>query len=575
MASFDPATALSLVEVLIRRAEAHPDRLACATLDRQGGAESEWTYRALDQAARRFASVLRRTVGLSEPVVLLVPNPLEFAAAFFGCLYAGAVAVPAIPTRSANRLTQLVQLTVAAGARAFVTTRASLSLLEPAARAAGAERPIKLVTVEEAMQPGEEEARPVDAGPDTVALLQYTSGSTSTPRGVVVRHRHLLHNEAMITAAFGHDEHTRVASWLPLYHDMGLIGCLLNPLYVGGCGYFMDPLGFVQSPYRWLQAISRLRITTAGAPSFGYELCSQRVKDAQLETLDLRSWSVAFCGAEPVRRRTLDRFTERFSPAGFRAEAFLPCYGLAEATLFVTGVSHGEGWRSLRVSAAALERGDVELCPPGEGTRDLVDCGLPWLGQEVIIVEPDTRQRCPDGRVGEIWIAGPSVTSGYWNQPGTTASRFAAFLSDTGRGPYLRSGDLGFLSGGRLFVTGRLDDLIILDGRNHYPHDIEHSAESSHPRLAGRQGAAFGIEEGGEPQLVIVQESDVTGDAERAEVTRAIRASVSELHGLRAHTVMLVAPGAIPRTSSGKVRRAACRKDFLDGSLRAASLDRR
>jgi acyl-CoA synthetase (AMP-forming)/AMP-acid ligase II len=563
MSFFDPAAALSLAEVLVRRAEVHPDRLACATLDGQGGVEAQWTYRALDQAARRVASVLRRSVAPSEAVVLLVPTPLEIAAAFFGCLYAGVVAVPALPTRSATQLAQLAALTAAAGARALVTTRAWLSAFEPAARAVGA-RPLHLVSIEEALQSGEADARPVEMGPDTIALLQYTSGSTSAPKGVVVRHRHLLHNEAMITAAFGHDENTRVASWLPLYHDMGLIGCLINPLYVGGCGYFMDPLAFVQSPYRWLQAISRLRITTSGAPNFGYELCRQRVKDAQREMLDLSSWTVAFCGAEPVRRRTLEGFTERFAAVGFRAEAFLPCYGLAEATLFVTGGTRGEGWRSVRVSAAALERGDVEVSPLSEGARDLVDCGPTWLGQEVAIVDPETRRRCPESRVGEIWIAGPCVTSGYWNQPEVTLSHFTASLLDTGQGPYLRSGDLGFLRDGRLFVTGRLDDLIIIDGRNHYPHDIEHSVESSHPRLAGRLGAAFAVEDGGEPRLVILQESDVTDDQERAEVTRAIRTTVSELHGLNARTVVLVATGAIPRTTSGKVRRAACRKGFLE-----------
>ena len=564
-ASFDPSAAASLVEILVRRAELHPDRLVFAMLtDGEASTQNEWTYAELDRRARAIAILLRENVRESDRVVLLYPTSLEFIAAFFGCLYAGVVAVPAYPPRSVTGLARIRNLANDADTRVVLTTSAFGPLLE-----ADGASPLRFIATDEVPMERGEGWEPPRIGSDTIALLQYTSGSTSEPKGVVISHRQLVHNETMISAAFGHGEETRVASWLPLYHDMGLIGCMLNPVFVGGRCWFMDPLRFVQRPFRWLRAISTLGITTAGAPNFAYDLCVERITHAQRETLDLRNWTVAFCGAEPIRRATLNRFAEAFAGCGFRKEALYPCYGLAEATLFVSGGISGEGPRSIHVSSEALSSGRVELAGQAdERGLTLVDCGRTWLGQEIVIADPDTGAICPAGRVGEIWIAGPSVALGYRNQPEATAERFGARLFGSMQGPYLRTGDLGFVHEGRLFVTGRLKDLMIIDGRNHYPQDIERTAQASHQRLRPGAGAAFMIEGEYGAELVIVQEIDFVTDHEAEEAVRAIRGAVAAHHEVPVRTVVLLASGASLKTTSGKIRRAACRDAFINGTLR-------
>ncbi len=406
---------------------------------------------------------------------------------------------------------------------------------------------------------------------EDLAFLQYTSGSTADPKGVRVTHGNLMHNEETIRRAFGLSEESVIVGWLPLYHDMGLIGNVLQPLYLGARCVLMSPVAFLKRPRRWLEAIDRYRGTTSGGPNFAYELCVHRVPPAEREGLDLASWTLAFNGAEPVRAETLDRFAKAFAPQGFEREAFFPCYGLAEATLFVTGGDRSTPPAVETVDAAALERDWMEPVAEDEASaRRLVGSGHAWAEQRVAVVDTESGRELPDGRVGEIWLQGPSVAEGYWNRPEQTRSDFEARL-ETGEGPFLRTGDLGFLDRGELFVTGRLKDLVILRGRNLYPQDLELTAERSHEDLHPGNGAAFSVDVEGEERLVIVHELERRAIRRAQEdpepVFQAIRQAVAEVHEARVHEVVLIKTVSLPKTSSGKVQRRKCRRQYLDGEL--------
>ena len=344
-----------------------------------------------------------------------------------------------------------------------------------------------------------EQWREPRADHSTLAFLQYTSGSTATPKGVKVSHGNLLHNEELIRRAFRQSEHSVIVGWLPLYHDMGLIGNVLQPLFLGARCVLMSPVAFLQQPSRWLRAITRYRATTSGAPNFAYDLCALKVSAEERESLDLSCWSVAFNGAEPVRAETLERFAAAFEPCGFRRDAFYPCYGLAEATLFVSGAPEARPPVIKAVRRSALEKGIVaEPLSLDEDAVALVGCGSSPREQHIAIVNPESLATCASGEVGEVWVSGPSVAGGYWNRDEETAGVFQAFLSDTGAGPYLRTGDIGFLDRDELYITGRIKDLIIIRGRNLYPHEIERTFEQSHASLKPGCGAAFAVEVEGE-----------------------------------------------------------------------------
>ncbi len=557
--SFQQALRFATPAGMLRaRTAERPDQVAFTFLADGGAEAGRLTYAGLDARARAVAAALRQAAMPGERALLLYPPGLDFIAAFFGCLYAGVVAVPAYPPRphdrSQARLRSIVQDAEPRVALTTSSVLAGVSGLAALAPELGAIRWIATDALEEA---GEEETPEPD--PESIAFLQYTSGSTAEPKGVEVTHANLLHNERMIGAAFAQDESAVVVGWLPLYHDMGLIGNVLQPLHAGGRCVLMSPVAFLQRPLRWLEAISRYRGTTSGGPNFAYELCVRKATPEALAGLDLTSWRVAFNGAEPVRAETLERFAATFAPCGFRPEAFYPCYGLAEATLFVAG---GELGRRPRVAPAALET---------PGAHRVVSCGRPWLGQRLAVADPETGAECPPGREGEVWIAGPSVARGYWRNPEATARDFNAFLLATGEGPFLRTGDLGFVTGGELYVTGRLKDLVILRGRNHYPQDLERTAEASHGDLRPGNGAAFAVETGGEERLVIVLEVERRRRANLednlTEVAEAVRRAVAEEHEVQVWEVVLLRAGALPKTSSGKVQRGLCRRLYLAGEL--------
>ncbi len=563
----------SFVDVVRRHAAAQGDAPAFTFL-LDGEVESErLSYAELDRRAAAVAARLQELDMAGERALLLFPPGLDFVAAFLGCLYAGVVAVPAYPPRPRRRPDRLRAILDDARPRAVLTS----SVLQARVRAvlAGLDVPVPdvCVAVDEVASDLAGRWRQPAMASDSLAFLQYTSGSTSTPKGVAVSHGNLLANERWIAEAFAQSEASVIVGWLPLYHDMGLIGNVLQPLYVGARCLLMSPAAFLQRPARWLEAISRYRATTSGGPNFAYDLCVRRVSPEQRATLDLASWRVAFNGAEPVRAEVLERFATAFAGCGFRRASFLPCYGLAEATLLVAGGAP-DGEPTVRTfDRTALEAGRTV---PAEGApgRALVACGRPPRGAEVRIVDAVTLLACPPDRVGEIWVAGPAVAGGYWNRPAETAASFGARLAEPAGGAYLRTGDLGFLADGELFVTGRLKDLIILRGRNHYPQDIEATAERSHAALRPAGGAAFAVDLGGEERLVVIQELERGQEAESAVAAVAIRRAVAEEHEVGVHEVVLLAAGTLLKTSSGKVERRACRAAYLAGDLAALGRSR-
>ena len=569
----------TLVDVLRWRALHQADRRAYTFLVNDGEKEISLSYGELDRRARAIGVLLQQIGAAGEHVLLLYPPGLEYIAAFFGCLYAGGIAVPSYPprlNRPDSRLRAIVsdaQATVALATthilsnaeRRFAHTPELGSLHWLATDTLAND---SSANSEQAL--AEEWRDPAITG-ETLAFLQYTSGSTAAPKGVMVSHENILHNERMIQQAFGLTEQSTVVGWLPVYHDMGLIGNVLQPLYAGSHCVLMSPMDFLQQPLRWLKAISHYQAHTSGGPNFAYDICVRKIAPEQRAPLDLSSWEVAFNGAEPVRHQTLERFATAFAPCGFRREAFYPCYGLAEATLFVSGGLKSAPPVLYTLRGLELERDRIVMTTAGDKDgRTLVGCGRTWSDQEIVVVDPESSTRRPSNRIGEIWVRGPNVARGYWNRPDETEHSFRAYLADTGEGPFLRTGDLGFLRDGELFITGRIKDLIIIRGRNHYPQDIELTVVESHPALRSGCGAAFSVDVDDEERLVIAQELERDHrKADVDEVARAIRQAVAENHELQVHAVVLLKPTRIPKTSSGKIRRRACRAAFLAGGLDA------
>jgi amino acid adenylation domain-containing protein len=515
----------------------------------------------LDRRARTVGRLLQEQGLAGQRVLLVYPPGLDYLAAFFGCLYAGAVAVPVYPPRPNRPMPRLLAVQASAAATVALTCADVLARCE---RHLPPAEELRWLVTDDLDGSLAEQWR--DDGPGELAFLQYTSGSTAAPKGVMLTHANLLANLELIRRAFALTPEDRGVFWLPPYHDMGLIGGILSPLYVGFPATLMAPVAFLQRPARWLRAISRERATVSGAPNFAYDLCVDKVAAAERDELDLASWQVAFNGAEPVRAETLERFVETFGPRGFRREAFFPCYGLAESTLLVSGGGRGQGARGRGFDAGELERHRASPAAAGTPARTLVSCGAGPDGLEVRVVRPETATPCVDGEVGEIWVRGASVARGYWALAETERC-FAARLAG-GEGPYLRTGDLGFAQGGELFVTGRSKDLVILRGRNHYPQDLEATASASHPALAPGGAAAFAVDVDGEERLVVVAE--VRREERKADprpILDALRRALADEHEVALHAAVLIRPLSLPKTSSGKVRRGACREAFLTGTL--------
>jgi len=521
-----------------------------------------WTYQEVDRKARAVAAYLQAHNAEGQRVLLLYPSCLEFIAAYFGCLYAGAVAVPAFPPRLNRNLLRLQTVFEDASPTVVFTTSAML----PKREAVPDMSNVPWVATELFPDVQAESWVPPQINGDTVAFLQYTSGSTSHPKGVMVTHANLMANHRMMQTAFEQDLGSTFVTWLPLFHDMGLISKMMQALYLGGHCILMPPETFVMKPFRWLKAISRYKAHTSGGPNFAYDLCVRKVTAAQMAELDLSSWKVALNAAEPVRTETIESFTRTFSACGFRKETFYPCYGLAEATLFVTGGLVSE-------PPVMLAPGDrVEGGLPASRRAS---CGWAWLGAQVRVVDPETRVECPPGITGEIWISGPLVAAGYWKNPEATVETFQATIAATGEGPFLRTGDLGFMVEGELYVDGRIKDLVIIDGQNHHPNDIEQTAEESHPLVRVGGTAAFSILVNEKEQLVVMVEVErasrgqpnapaVSREEAQKQINEIVRSEVSAQHGIRVHDLVLLPPSSLPKTSSGKIQRHAARKLYFE-----------
>ncbi|WP_339459781.1 AMP-binding protein [Nodularia spumigena] len=538
--------AVTLVDVLLRWTQQRGNSVGFSFL--QDGKQENLTYAELDKKARTIAAHLQAMHWQGERVLLMYPPGLELIAAIMGCFYAGVVAVPVYPPRRNQNRNRLLAITQDAEAKGILTTVSLDDLLKEVAKNTVIAGLNKIATDSMLLSVGEAWQTP-ELTKDSLALLQYTSGSTGIPKGVMLSHGNLLHNLAQIYQRFGHSSHSKVVSWLPPYHDMGLIGGIFQPLYGGFPVTLMSPVAFLQKPLRWLQAISQTHATTSGAPNFAYEMCVRKIRLEECPDLDLSSWNLAFTGAEPIRQATLERFATVFAPYGFRRTAFYPCYGLAEATLFVSGKNQK----------------NLELNHIAQG---LVSCGIPSHDQTLIIVNPESRQPCAAGEEGEIWVKGESVAQGYWQRFQETAVSFRASLASEAGG-FLRTGDLGFLRSGELFVTGRIKDVIIIRGQNYYPHDIEATVAQSHPALSAYWGAAFSVEVSGEERLVVVQEVERNcwRTLDKDGIITAIRAAISREFGLQVDGICLLKPSSIPKTSSGKVQRFACRDGFLSSGL--------
>jgi len=588
-APFDNAA--SLIALLRLRAERQTHRTAYTFLENGERPSKSLTYGELDLQARQLAVHLQAAGLQGERAILLYPPDLDYIVAFFACLYAGVIAVPAYPPSNGRHMPRLQAIIDDSQAAVILSSQSvanavrqlaggSFGLLDKA-ELSSLSAQTKLMPFGYKNWLMTDTLSAVDAstwhlpalhGHDP-AFLQYTSGSTGNAKGVIISHGNLMANQQLIKRRFGHNADSTVVGWLPLYHDMGLIGNVMQPLYCGASAILMPPMAFLEKPVRWLQAISDYRAHTSGGPNFAFELCARKITAEEKAGLDLGSWRLAFNGAEPVNPDTLDRFSAAFAECGFSRKAFYPCYGLAEATLLVTG-----GNKDSEPTVAAFLKADLEQgkARPAlyndDAIRHLVGCGGVDVdaGQRIRIVDPETGEPCSEGRIGEIQLGGPSISLGYWQNPAATGQ---AFIDEQNR--WLRTGDLGFIERGELFVSGRLKDLIIIRGRNYYPHDLEYAVEAASDALTPGATAAFSVSGDDGEKLVVLAElkrKRLRQTDYRAEIA-AIRTRLVEECGIQADTVMLLKPGAILKTSSGKIRRSACRQAFEQQQLKVVAVD--
>jgi len=559
-----PESLRTIYDVARWRAEQTSDEVVFIFLDDGEREGATLTYGQLDERARAVAAQLQKRGATGERVLLLCQPGYDFVVGCYGCFYAGAVPVPAYPPdpmRLQRTIPRLRAVVNDAGAKFVLGSTDTIKLMPQAL--GNAEYTLALSDLTDAEIAN---WQPHPWREQDVAVLQYTSGSTGEPRGVMVTHANFM----SCLLSMQHEDSPDVVgmTWLPPYHDMGLVGGILLPIFSGRPVVIMSPVAFLESPVRWLRAISHYRVKTSIGPNFSYDLCTRKIRPEDCEGLDLSCWTIAVVGAEPVRPSTLERFSKMFAPYGFSRDAFMPAYGLAEAVLNVTADHRWEPLTITQFSHKALEENRVERVDSSHpDARPLVACGKAWPGYRVIIVDPQTRRPLEPERVGEIWIQSPTVTAGYWKRPEETERIFNARL-DNGDGPFLRSGDLGFYSAGQLYVTGRLKEVIILGGRNFYPQDIERVVANSHPTLRPDTGAAFSCELDGEERLVVVQEAKRSDRYDLGDIIADIRRELAEEFTISPYVVVLIAGGSLPKTSSHKIQRRECREMFLKGELK-------
>ena len=566
----------TIVDVLLDKSTNIPHKTAYTFLADGENESGSCTYHELDLNARAIAVELLTKVKPGDRALLVYPYTagLEFIAGFLGCLYAGVVAVTDYPRQHIKSLNQYQARIVDCQAAIALTTKEFAQRVKEQLMAhpsmALKLKALPWIESDRVDLALADKWQPPKIDGDTLAFLQYTSGSTGQPKGVMITHGNVLHNSQVIYKSFGHHDQTKILMWLPMFHDMGLIGGVMQPLFAGLPAVLMSPIALAQKPFLWLKALSKYQITTSGGPNFAYDLLCQKITDEQRASLDLSHWEVAFTGAEPVRAETLKKFGELYQPCGFKKEAFYPCYGMAEATLFITGIDATNYPTIAYLDKKALTEDKViAVNSEHPDSKAVVSCGHTWLEDEIIIVNSETKLQCAEDKIGEIWARGAGIGKGYYQRVEQTEATFQAKLADNPDKTYLRTGDLGFIKDGELYITGRIKDMMILWGRNHYPQHIEETVESCHPALRLNHGAAFSVEVGGEEQLVVAHEINRTElrQLNAEEVIGAIRLSVGEQNMANVFAVALLKTGSIPKTSSGKIKRRACQSMFLDGSL--------
>jgi acyl-CoA synthetase (AMP-forming)/AMP-acid ligase II len=563
----------SLIEVLESHALRQPDAMALAFLSDSGRVEAQLTFADLaDRAFAQAAVLMERGAAPGDRAILAFPPGLDFMVGFFGCLAAGVIAVPLAPPRRAGKRDSSANIVADCRPRFALTSASSATPARDGLLARFADHPLEWVIVADETPARADRAAPLRR-PESrdIAFLQYTSGSTSLPKGVMVSHANLVANLEMIRLALGNSRASTYVSWTPLHHDMGLILNVLQAFYIGAAAVLMPPVSFLQRPLSWLKAIHDYRAEAAGGPNFCFDLCVSRFRAEAMEGVDLSHWRVAFNGAEPVRADTLRRFAATFAPYGFDAGAFYPCYGMAESTLLISGGRRGAGATIEIASRAAMQGLRIQEPLSEADAIAIVGCGRALAGETIAIVDPDTLERCDGDQIGEIWVAGPHVANGYWRNEAATRETFGGAIAGESGVAWLRTGDLGRIDRrGELFITGRIKDLIIVRGVNHYPQDIEYSAQKAHASLRPGFGAAFAIaDREGQERVVIVQEVERTHRhrIDLAEVVADIREAVAEEHELALHDVALVQPGTIPKTTSGKIQRRLIRRLWQEGGL--------
>lgn len=560
----------TLVDILQTRYEYQGNEIAYRFL-KDGEIEIDAiTYQELDHKAKIIASHLQSINLSNQRVIIIYPydRGLDFITAFFGCLYGRIVAVTCHPPLNRHGILEIQERLNDSQAQGLIAHPTLIKQLKE-----------KLITpdnfnwiVNNDISTVVNDWQKPTITPESLAFLQYTSGSTGKPKGVMITHQCILDNQKMLKLAFGNNNNSIGLGWLPLFHDMGLIGLVIQALYVGRPSIFMSPVAFIQKPVRWLQAISRYKATTSGAPNFAYDLLCRHVTPQQRENLDLSHWELAFCGGEPIQMQTVNQFCQLFSSCGFRREAFYPCYGMAEATLLITGGKRGTFPIFKYVNEMALENNLVVTNSHKKaGFLPIISVGKTWLDAQIKIVNPHTLQPCFSDELGEVWISGSGLGKGYWQDAKRTKETFQANIKNTQETSFLRTGDLGFLEGEELFITGRLNDVMVFWGLNYYPQLIEQTVAECHPALKQNCTAAVSVKQGGEPQLIIVSEIDRSyrKSLDFDEIVAQICWSVFDKYMIDVYSIVLLKTGKIPKTSSGKIQRYACKIKFINSDFEA------
>jgi acyl-CoA synthetase (AMP-forming)/AMP-acid ligase II len=532
---------------------------------------------ALDRQIKNVASALQKYGFEGERALLAYPPGLSYIIAFWACLFSDIIAVPAYPPFNEKLTDRLSSIAKDCEAKLVLTSEEIHTFIRPMIEKNEQLASLKWICTNRFEENKVSDYKPPDINGDTLAFLQYTSGSTALPKGVKLTHNNILHNLEATRSICGYTSKDQIVMWLPQFHDMGLVGGMLQSVYSNFPLSFMSPLDFLQRPYRWLRALSECKATISGAPNFAYDYCVKRISDQEKAELDLSCWKLAGSGGEPVRADTLKRFSEAFSSCGFRPEAFYPGYGLAESTFFICCVPPGKIPRVIHLDAHALEKNKIKkVSADTTNCRPVVSNGIYVSSCRNIIVDPETLCTCEQDEVGEIWTSSDSVGLGYWNRAEASENVFKAYTKDTRQGPFLRTGDLGFIDNGELFITGRLKDLIIIRGANHYPQDIEKTVEESHGALRKGCVAAFSIEVEGDEKLIVVQEikKQIHTQIDPDEILSDIHRAISKNHEVTAHDIILIEPETIGKTSSGKIQRQQTKSQYIYGSLKQVIFDK-